>query len=115
MPIFAQTLSVTMQVAQTKGRAYSQRSIRHFFINNWCLKRSKVIYALTHRWVRGEVRINIAVECRERTDMDWGHAWVTLDGKPFLEPNKKLLERAMTKIAETGKYVYWIYNSKSNG
>ncbi len=104
-----------MQAAQTKGRAYSQRSIRHFFINNWCLKRSKVIYALTHRWVRGEVRINIAVECRERTDMDWGHAWVTLDGKPFLEPNKKLLERAMTKIAETGKYVYWIYNSKSNG
>lgn len=104
-----------MQTAQIKEKTYSPRGTKRSFINNWCLKRSEVIYALTHRWMKGDVRINIAVECRERTDMDWGHAWVTHNGRPFLESNKELLSRPKTKIAESSKYVYWVYNSKSNG
>lgn len=104
-----------MQSAPIKERIYFPRGTKRFLINNWCLKRSKVIYALTHRWMKGDVRINIAVECRERADMDWGHAWVTHNGRPFLESNKELLRRPKTKIAESGKYIYWVYNSKSNG
>jgi hypothetical protein len=104
-----------IQTAQTKEKIYFQRRTKGFFLKNWCLKRSKIIYAIVHRWMKGDVRINIAVECRENKDMDWGHAWVTCNGEPVFEPNSQVLSRAKTKIAESGKYIYWIYNSKSNG
>lgn len=86
------------------------RMARLFTPSNWCLKRSKIIYSIASRCLKGEVRINIAMRCRNQTTTDWGHAWVTVNGTPLLEFNKAFVNKEKTKIKDTGKYIYWIYN-----
>lgn len=58
----------------------------------------------------GAVRINVAMRCREDTSSDWGHAWVTCDDTPVCERDNRLITKPMTKIADNGKYIYWIYD-----
>ncbi len=86
------------------------RNIREQLVKNWCLKRSRIIYAIVSKYKSGELRINIAMRCRENASQDWGHAWVTCDGKPVWSREKTMIEKPKTMIADTGKYVYWILN-----
>lgn len=86
------------------------RLLRSLKPANWCLRRSKIIYAIASRCLPGEVRINIAMRCRNQTTADWGHAWVSVNGTPLLEYNKAFALKEKTKIKDTGKYIYWIYN-----
>lgn len=86
------------------------RSIRDSLVKNWCLKRSRIVYAIASRCMSGEVRINVAMRCREDGQNDWGHAWVTHNGKPLWEFDKAILLKEKTKIADNGIYTYWIYN-----
>lgn len=50
------------------------------------------------------------MRCREDTSSDWGHAWVTCDDTPICERDSRLITKPMTKIADNGKYIYWIYD-----
>lgn len=86
------------------------RQWREVLVKNWCLKRSRVIYALASRCLPGDFRINVAMRCREDIGADWGHAWVSRNGQPFWEHNKAIANKAKTEIADTGKYKYWIFN-----
>ena len=106
---------MTTQFAPAKEKTYSPLrlrkfgSVRKFFIKNWCLKRSRLIYGIVSRWMHGDVKINIAMRCRENACADWGHAWVTLNGTPVMEFRRRLLKKPRTKIAESEKYIYWLY------
>lgn len=86
------------------------RSLREKTIANWCLKRSRLIYAIASRYKSGEVRINIAMRCRDDSSKDWGHAWVTCNGKPLWERKTAIMEKPKTMIADTGKFIYWVLN-----
>ena len=86
------------------------RRARDAVVKNWCLKRSRLIYAVASRCMTGAVRINVAMRCREDTSSDWGHAWVTCDDTPVCESDSRLITKPMTKIADNGKYIYWIYD-----
>lgn len=85
--------------------------IRHNLFNHWCLHRSRLIYCLLGGYCRSELRINISVRCRDNVSQDWGHAWVSLNGKPIFEHsnNIRLTCKPMTMVADTGRYIYWIY------
>ena len=97
------------QFTQAEKKTYSSRKLRGFLIDNWCLKRSRLIYAFVSKWMQGEVKINIAMRCRENTFADWGHAWVTHNSIPIMEFKRRLINRPKVKIAESRKYIYWIY------
>ena len=86
------------------------RRVKTALFDNWCLKRSKLIYFFASRLFRSDVRINIAMRCRSDNSKDWGHAWVTCGGKPLLEHNERLISKKRTLIAEDNKYIYWIYD-----
>ena len=86
------------------------RRVKTALFDNWCLKRSKLIYFFASRLFRSDVRINIAMRCRSDNSKDWGHAWVTYGGKPLLEHNERLISKKRTLIAEDNKYIYWIYD-----
>ena len=86
------------------------RRFKAALFDNWCLKRSKLIYFFASRLFRSDVRINIAMRCRSDNSKDWGHAWVTCGGKPLLERNERLISKKRTLIAEDNKYIYWIYD-----
>lgn len=86
------------------------RTWRDALVKNWCLQRSKVVYAIATHVCSGEVRINIAMRCRDNTATDWGHAWVTYNGQPLWERRASMVNKPKTMIADTGKYIYWIYN-----
>lgn len=100
---------MTTQFATIKEKKYSPQKLRGFLIENWCLKRSKLIYSLVSRWKQGDVKINIAMRCRDNTYADWGHAWVSYNGTPIMEFKRSLLNRPKVKIAESDKYIYWLY------
>ena len=85
--------------------------LRWLVPRNWCLKRSQLLYAVASKCLHGEVRINVAMRCRNDVTTDWGHAWLSLNGNPLWEWNHAVVRKPMTKISDTGKYVYWIYNS----
>ncbi|MBQ7511689.1 MAG: hypothetical protein IJ155_01120 [Prevotella sp.] len=99
-----------------KGKVIGRRqlgrlqTLRRRLVNNWCLKRSRLIYAVASRLLSGEVRINIVMRCREENTTDWGHAWVTRNGRPLMEYEGRMFKKPMTKISDTGKYIYWIFN-----
>ena len=78
------------------------RQMRMKLLNNWCLTRSKILYYVLSRLPVGEARINVVMRCRDNTEYDWGHAWVTLNGKPFLERKKGLINKDKKQISDTG-------------
>ena len=86
------------------------RCLREKLVANWCLKRSRLVYAIASRYKKGEVRINIAMRCRDDSSQDWGHAWVTCDGKLLWERKTAIIEKPKTMIADTGKFIYWVLN-----
>ena len=86
------------------------RRFKAALFDNWCLKRSKLIYFFASRLFGDDIKINIAMRCRSDSRKDWGHAWVTRGGTPFLERNLRLIEKRRTLIAEDNKYIYWIYD-----
>ena len=100
---------MTTQFATTKEKTYSPQKLRGFLIENWCLKRSRLIYGFLSKWIQGDVKINIAMRCRENACADWGHAWVTYNGIPIMEFKRRLINRPKVKIAESEKYIYWLY------
>ncbi|MBS7411111.1 MAG: hypothetical protein SO082_03995 [Candidatus Limisoma sp.] len=85
------------------------RQMRMKLLNNWCLTRSKMLYYVLSLLRIGEARINIVMRCRENTEYDWGHAWVTLNGKPFMERKTDVINKSKKQISDTGKFIYWIY------
>lgn len=96
-------------IVQAENETYTPLKLRGFLIENWCIKRSRLIYGFVSKWMHGEVKINIAMRCRENTCADWGHAWVTHNGIPIMEFNRRLINRPKVKIAESEKYIYWLY------
>lgn len=107
-----------MEVVRTNHKKIERRKssllygIRESVVKNWCLKRSRLLYAVASRCLSGEVKINIVMRCRNNVDSDWGHAWLTRNGKSLWEPKKKVLAKPKTMIADNGKYVYWIFDEK---
>ena len=92
-----------------KEKTYSSNdSLRHLPVKNWCLKRSRLLYAIASKVLSGDVRINIAMRCRQNAVNDWGHAWVSCDGKPLFEHINKRISKRIIKIGESGRYIYWI-------
>ena len=86
------------------------RRLREKLVANWCLRRSRLVYAIATRCKSGNVRINIAMRCRDNSSQDWGHAWVTCNGKLLWERRSAITKKPMTKIADTGKFIYWVLN-----
>ena len=78
-------------------------------LNNLFLSRWKMLYYVLSLLWFGEARINIVMRCRENTEYDWGHAWVTLNGKPFMERKTGVINKSKKQISDTGKFIYWIY------
>lgn len=83
--------------------------IRRGIFNHWCLHRSRLIYAILRFFYKDKLRINIVMRCRSNSGQDWGHAWVTINGTPFLEWSNNMILKSRVLIADTGKYMYWIY------
>ncbi len=100
---------MTTQSYPEREKTYSLQRPRGGIVDNWCLKRSRLIHKLVSKWTRGDVKINIAMRCREDTWADWGHAWVTYNGIPIMEFKRRLINKPKEKIAESGKYIYWLY------
>lgn len=52
---------------------------------------------------KGNYKINIVVS----KNINWGHAWLTKDGKTILKSKQKISLK-LEKIGENGKFIYWI-------
>lgn len=86
------------------------RRLRDGLFRNWCRKRSHLLYHIVTPFTKSDVKINVAMRCRDDIAADWGHAWVTVDGIPFMEWNRRILSKSRTKVAESEKYIYWIFD-----
>ena len=107
----ARSVTDSSILAQITKKLYGNRySPDNIFVKNWCLKRSRLLYAIANRFLSGEVRINIAMRCRDNAQLDWGHAWLSHNGNPLWEHRNSMLNKSKTMLADTGKFIYWIYN-----
>ncbi len=79
-------------------------------INNKCLKKARLTYAVCRfLHVKGELRINIVMNCKENASEDTGHAWASLDGRHLTGTRRgRKLPYRLTEIADNGKYRYWL-------
>lgn len=100
---------ISSEVVQQAEHGWARRW-RERLISNWCRRRSHLLYFIISHVTNADVKINIAMRCRNEVDKDWGHAWVTVNGRAFLESHTEVLQKERTKIAETEKYIYWIFN-----
>ena len=70
-----------------------------------CYYRSLFLYHVCRIFDhRSKYRINIVMHC---SDNEWGHAWLTRNGKTFLIPNRNILSFVLEKIGESNRYIFW--------
>lgn len=81
------------------------------FKKNKCLYISLLIYHIFNTidfW--GDYKINIVVVLYKDYP-DYGHAWVTRNGKNFLLRNHSVDPLSLESIGMSEKYAYWIKSS----
>ncbi len=88
-------------------------NVKHSLVKNWCLKRSHLVYFIASKIYHADIRINIALRCRDESEKDWGHAWVSKNGVPLWEPMRNIIRKSMIMIHDNGKTVYWLLISKN--
>ncbi len=76
-------------------------------INNACLKKAEILYDIYKiRSPQKDVKINLVLQVEKRNGEEWGHAWLTVDGKSVCKKNKLKFE--IEQIGSNGKYIYWM-------
>jgi len=71
-----------------------------------CYYRSLWLYRLCSFFDRkANYKINIYMQCSQ---LPFGHAWLTRNGKTVILKNRQILPTILDKIGESNKYIFWI-------
>lgn len=75
-------------------------------VKHKCYYRSLLLYRLCSFFdKKATYRINIYMQCSQ---IPFGHAWLTRNGKTFILKNKHILPTILEKIGESNKYIFWV-------